>query len=72
MANTLTFTSLILRMTLGIWGVSPKDGELGCLCGKAGTSHLCDGSAHSSGCVVNGSYSRNSVAGWVEEGIDEA
>ena len=24
-------------------------------CGKAGTSHLCDGSAHSSGCVVNGS-----------------
>ena len=32
------------------------DGELGCLCGKAGTSHLCDGSAHSSGCVVNGSY----------------
>ena len=28
-------------------------GELGCLCGKAGTSHLCDGSAHSSGCVVN-------------------
>ena len=29
--------------------------ELGCLCGKAGTSHLCDGSAHSSGCVVNGS-----------------
>ena len=31
------------------------DGELGCLCGKAGTSHLCDGSTHSSGCVVNGS-----------------
>ena len=30
------------------------NGELGCLCGKAGTSHLCDGSAHSSGCVVNG------------------
>ena len=29
------------------------DGKLGCLCGKAGTSHLCDGSAHSSGCVVN-------------------
>ena len=27
--------------------------ELGCLCGKAGTSYLCDGSAHSSGCVVN-------------------
>ena len=30
-----------------------RDGELGCLCGKAGTSNLCDGSAHSSGCVVN-------------------
>ena len=26
---------------------------LGCLCGKAGTGHLCGGSAHSSGCVVN-------------------
>ena len=25
---------------------------LGCLCGKACTSHLCDGSAHSSGCMV--------------------
>ena len=36
-------------------GVTGGDGELGCLCGKAGTSHLCDGSAHSSGCVVNGS-----------------
>ena len=35
-------------------GVAGGDGELGCLCGKAGTSHLCDGSAHSSGCVVNG------------------
>ena len=34
-------------------GVAGGDGELGCLCGKAGTSHLCDGSAHSSGCVVN-------------------
>ena len=34
--------------------VAGGDGELGCLCGKAGTSHLCDGSAHSSGCVVNG------------------
>ena len=32
-------------------GVAGGDGELGCLCGKAGTSHLCDGSAHSSGCV---------------------
>ena len=37
-------------------GVAGGDGELGCLCGKAGTSHLCDGCAHSSGCVVNGSY----------------
>ena len=36
-------------------GVAGGDGELGCLCGKAGTSHLCDGSGHSSGCVVNGS-----------------
>ena len=36
-------------------GVAGGDGELGCLCGKAGTSHLCDGFAHSSGCVVNGS-----------------
>ena len=48
MVNTLAFTSLIL-------GVAGGDGELGCLCGEAGTSHLCDGSAHSSGCVVNGS-----------------
>ena len=37
------------------------DGELGCLCGKAGTSHLCDGSAHSSGCVVNGSNAMAAV-----------
>ena len=36
-------------------GVAGDDGELGCLCGKAGTSHLCNGSAHSSGCMVNGS-----------------
>ena len=36
-------------------GVAGGDGELGCLCGKAGTSLWCDGSAHSSGCVVNGS-----------------
>ena len=36
-------------------GVAGGDGELGCLCGKVGTSHLCDGSNHSSGCVVNGS-----------------
>ena len=40
-----------------IWGVAGGDGKLGCLCGKAGTSHLCDGSARSSGCVVNG-YNR--------------
>ena len=32
-------------------GVAGGDGEL-CLCDKAGTSHLCDGCAHSSGCVV--------------------
>ena len=32
-------------------GVAGGDGELGCLCGKAGTSHLCHGSAHSSGCM---------------------
>ena len=42
-------------------GVAGGDGELGCLCGKAGTSHLCDGSAHSSGCVVNGSNSMAAV-----------
>ena len=35
-------------------GVAGGDGELGCLCGKAGTSHLCHGSTHSSGCMVNG------------------
>ena len=39
MANTLTFTSLILRMTLGIWGGGGGGGgwgggELGCLCGN--------------------------------------
>ena len=39
-----------------------RGGELGCLCGKAGTSHLCDGSAHSSGCVVNGS---NAMAAFI-------
>ena len=31
--------------------VAGGDGELGCLCGKAGTGHF---SAHSSRCVVNG------------------
>ena len=35
-------------------GVGGGDGKLGCLCGKACTSHLCDRSAHSSGCMVNG------------------
>ena len=34
-------------------GVAREGGKLGCLCGKAGTSHLCDGSTDSSGCVVN-------------------
>ena len=43
-------------------GVAGGDGELGCLCGKAGTSHLCDGSAHSSGCVVNGSNAMAAMA----------
>ena len=42
-------------------GVAGGDGELGCLCGKAGTSHLCDGSAHLSGCVVNGSNAMAAV-----------
>ena len=42
-------------------GVAGGDGELGCLCGKAGTSHLCDCSAHSSGCVVNGSNAMAAV-----------
>ena len=31
------------------------------LCVKADTSHLCDGSAHSSGCVVNGSNAMAAV-----------
>ena len=34
----------------GLRGVAGGDGELGCLCGKAGTSHPCDGS---SGWLVN-------------------
>ena len=42
-------------------GVAGGDGELGCLCGKAGTSHLCDGSALSSECVVNGSNAMAAV-----------
>ena len=44
--------SLIPRSSGDLRGVAGGDGELGCLCGKAGASHLCDGSAHSSGCVV--------------------
>ena len=48
-------TSILLFCPGDLRGVAGGDGELGCLCGKAGTSHLCDGSAHSSGCVVNGS-----------------
>ena len=48
-------------MFLVLRGVAGGDGELGCLCGKAGTSHLCDGSAHSSGCVVNGSNAMAAV-----------
>ena len=55
MTKTLTFTSLHSQNDSGdLRGVAGGDGELGCLCGKAGTRHLCDGSAHSSGCVVNG------------------
>ena len=42
-------------------GVTGENGELGCLCGKAGTSHLCDGSAHSSGRMVNGSNAMAAV-----------
>ena len=33
-------------------GVSGGDGKLECMCGKAGASCVCDGSTHSSGCVV--------------------
>ena len=33
-------------------GVAGGGGKLECLCGKAGASCVCDGSAHSSGCVV--------------------
>ena len=45
-------------------GVAGGDGELGCLCGKAGTSHVCDGSAHSSGCVVNCSIAMAAFCVW--------
>ena len=34
--------------------VARGDGKLGCVCSKAGTSHMCGGSAHSPGCMVNG------------------
>ena len=54
-SNVITNDSGDLR------GVAGVDGELGCLCGKAGTSHLCDRSAHSSGCVVNGSNAMAAV-----------
>ena len=47
-------------------GVAGGDGELGCLCGKAGTGHLCDGSAHSPGCVVNGLLSYKML---IEKGV---
>ena len=48
-------TQPLISFNISLRGVAGGDGELGCLCGKAGTSHLCDGSAHSSGCMVNGS-----------------
>ena len=47
-------------------GVAGGNGELGYLCGKAGTSHLCDGSTHSSGCVVNGSNAREETVSFTE------
>ena len=75
--NTLTVPSSSKKPGTAKSGVSTEDnpaysvslslqyqgtvGELGCLCGKAGTSHLCDGSAHSSGCVVNGSNAMAAV-----------
>ena len=62
MANTLSHSQ---NDSGDLRGVAGGDGELGCLCGKAGTSHLCDGSTHKSGCVVNGYgclYSRH--IGW--------
>ena len=60
MANTpLTFTSHILR---NLRGVAGGDGKLGCLCGKAGTSCVCDGSAHSSDGVVNAFNPRRACA----------
>ena len=58
---SLSDCKLCLQYTSSYCGVAGGDGELGCLCGKAGTSHLCDGSAHSSGCVVNGSNAMAAV-----------
>ena len=63
MAKTPAFTSLIFRMPLR--GVAGGDGKLGCLCGKAGNSHVCDGSAHSSGCVVYASK-QTQVRRWLK------
>ena len=53
--HVFTFACTCMCVSVSLMGVAGGDGKLGCLCGKAGTSHLCDGSAHSSGCVVNGS-----------------
>ena len=64
MANTLSHSQ---NDSGDLRGVAGGDGELGCLCGKAGTSHLCDGSAHSSGCMVNGS---NDYQGTIHNVID--
>ena len=57
MANTQTFVhrSPSQNVSGGLSGVAGGDGKLGCLCDKAGTSGVCDGSANSSGCVFNGS-----------------
>ena len=49
-----TLARFFMSVSGDLRGVAGGDGKLGCLCGKAGTSHLCDGSAHSSGCMVNG------------------
>ena len=50
--HCMALLNLVVFGAVGI-SIAGGDGELGCLCGKAGTSHLCDDSAHSSGCVVN-------------------
>ena len=46
---------IICHPSWDLRGVAGGDGKLGCLCGRASASCVCDGSAHSSGCVVNGS-----------------